>query len=72
LASWNDRRCGSLIKCGVLALGALNGNLPEPLPTFFQRRRAALICVKVHMGDILLWAVVGFLFVVAALVIFAV
>jgi hypothetical protein len=35
----NDRRRGPLIKCGALALGALNPL--EPLP-IFQRRRAAL------------------------------
>jgi hypothetical protein len=58
--------------CGVLALGALDRHLPEPLPIFFSDSAPRSPALKVHMGDILLWAVVGFLFVVAALVIFAV
>ena len=58
--------------CGVLALGALYRDLPEPLPIFFSdgapRTHPAW---KVHMGDILLWAAVGLLFVAGALALLA-
>jgi hypothetical protein len=56
--------------CGAVALGALNGVFTEPLSIFSATARRALHPWKVHMGDILLWAVVGLLFVVAALLVF--
>ncbi len=53
----------------MLALGALNLNLPEPLPIFSATGRRTYLTRKVHMRDILLWAAVGLLFVAGALAI---
>jgi hypothetical protein len=62
-----------LVKCGVLALGALDRDLPEPLPYIFSDGTPRIhLARKVHMGDILLWAAVGLLFVVAAIAILTV
>jgi hypothetical protein len=62
----------ALVMCGVLALGALDGDIVEPLPIFQRRRAARSIAWKVHMGDMLLWAAVGTLFVAGALALLAV
>ena len=58
--------------CAALVLGALD-LLPEPLPRFFSDCAPRThLAWKVHMGNILLWAAVGILFVGAALAMLAV
>jgi hypothetical protein len=73
LVTGNCARSLGLGSCGVLALGALDPDLPEPLPRFFSDGAPRTHLVRrVHMGNILLWAVVGAVFVAAAVAILAV
>jgi hypothetical protein len=63
---------GALFICGVLALERSTLGSSEPLSIYFSDGAPRSPRAEVHLGDILLWAAVGVVFLAGALALLAV